>query len=437
MATQSMAPHRPSVCVIGAGIIGTASAFALDRAGWNVTLCDAFNAPGQGTSFANGAQLSYSYVEPLASPATLRSLPSLLLSPHSPFFWKPRLSLSHWKWITQFALACSQSRTDRGTRDLLHLAGLGRNTLHSWLECLGTASSELHYQRPGKLVIYRDALSRPAAQRQIDLQAGYGCEQRLLTAQECLGIEPALGNDQGNETIAFGVWTPSEEVIDPAALCRALSQASGATLQLGQPIRALQVHKGKVVALDHQGESIHADHFVLAAGLASADLTRPLGLHLPLEAIKGYSITLAVQNAAAAPQVSVTDVARKIVYARLGNKVRVAGFAELGNRSLGLVPDRIQSLCRSAQSMFPEAFETSAPHAWAGLRPATPDSLPIIGATRWPNLWLNTGHGALGLTLAAGSAAVLKDLMLGLKPGIDPYPFHPPDFHARGLHPET
>ena len=428
MTTQSMATRRPTVCVIGAGIIGSASAFALGRAGWQVTLCDAFNAPGQGTSLANGAQLSYSYVEPLAAPTTLRSLPSLLLSPHSPFFWKPRLSLSHWKWITQFALACRQSRTDRGTRDLLGLARLSRDTLHSWLECLGTDLSDLHYKNPGKLVIYRDALSRPAVQRQIDLQAGYGCEQHLLSAKECLGIEPALSHDQGKDqgqAMAFGVWTPSEEVIDPAALCRALSQASGATLQLGQPIRALQVHKGKVVAIDSHEAPIQADHYVLAAGLCSVDLAGPLGLHLPLEAIKGYSITLAVQNAAAAPQVSVTDVARKIVYARLGSNVRVAGFAELGNRNLTHVPERIQSLCRCAQSIFPEAFEISEPHAWAGLRPATPDSLPLIGATRWPNLWINTGHGALGLTLAAGSAAVLKDLMGGFKPGIDPYPFQP------------
>lgn len=422
MTTAPTLARAPTACVIGAGVVGAATAFALGRAGWQVTLMDAMGGAGQGASFANGAQLSYSYVEPLATPATLRSLPSLMLSAGSPFSWRPRRSVSHWAWLAQFALACRQSTADRTTRDLLALSTLSCNTLHGWLKSLGPEAINLHHSRTGKLVIYRDASSRGAAQRQIDLQAAHGCEQRLVTGQECVALEPALANDQGKR-IAFGVWTPSEEVVDSVALSQTLAQNSGATLQWDQPIRALQVRNGKVVAIGTHGEPVLADHFVLAAGVASADLLRPLGMRLPIEAIKGYSLTLPVLAQAAAPQVSVTDLARKVVYARLGNHVRVAGFAELGNTNLALTPSRIQSLCASTQSIFPGACDTSQVNAWAGLRPATPSGIPFVGATPWPNFWLNTGHGALGLTLAAGSAAMLADLMGGVSPSIAPAPY--------------
>jgi D-amino-acid dehydrogenase len=328
-------------------------------------------------------------------------------------------------WIGKFAVACRQSTADRSTRDLLALAALSRNTLHAWLKTQGIEGIDLQHRCPGKLVLYRNQAARAAVQRQIDVQAAHGCQQRLISVQECLELEPALANDQGKK-IAFAVWTPSEEVINPFALSKALAQTSGAVLQWCQPVRALHVHKGKVVVLDHQGNQIQADHFVLAAGDASAGLLRRLGLRLPIEAIKGYSLTLPVQQESAAPSVSVTDLEHKVVYARLGKHLRVAGFAELGNTDLALTHSRIQSLCNHTQSIFPAACDVSNVSAWAGLRPATPSGIPLIGATRWPNLWLNTGHGSLGLTLAAGSAAVLTDLMGGARPGIDPTPYQQP-----------
>jgi D-amino-acid dehydrogenase len=424
MRNAPILARAPTVCVIGAGVVGAATAFALGRAGWRVTLVDSLRGAGQGASYANGAQLSYSYVEPLATPATLRALPSLLLSEGSPFRWQPRCSVSHWTWLAQFLRACRQSTADQTTRDLLALSALSANTLHGWLRSLGDQTMSLHHSRPGKLVICREESSRGAAQRQIDLQATHGCEQRLVSPHECLALEPALANDQGKR-IAFGVWTPSEEVIDSAALSQALACQSGATLHWDQPIGALQVRNGKIVAVGPQGEPILADHFVLAAGMASADLLRPLGVRLPIEAIKGYSLTLPVRTDSAAPTVSVTDLAHKVVYARLGNHLRVAGFAELGNTNLALAQGRIESLCASAQSIFPGACDISQVNAWAGLRPATPSGIPMVGATRWPNLWLNTGHGALGLTLAAGSAALLSDLMGSVNPSISAAPYRP------------
>lgn len=412
---------RGSVCVVGAGIVGCASAYALARDGWQVTLADAAAQPGQGASLANGAQLSYSYVEPLATPAALRALPGWLMKADSPLRWRPRPDVDHLRWLAAFVRACSAGQVRRTTEALLALSFLSRDTLHAWLaEQPGMAARSGH-ARPGKLVLYRDATARAGVQRQLAAQAALGCRQRLVDATECAAIEPALAADR--ERIAFGVWTDSEEVVDAARLAQELAQASGATLRLGERALGFELRDGRLRALRLQDDVVEAEHFVVATGAGAATLLRPLGLRLPVEPIKGYSITLPVVDAAAAPRVSVTDTARKIVHARLGDRLRVAGFAELVGTDRRIDAARIDALCDAVRQTFPGACDLSEPAAWAGLRPATPDGRPRVGATRIPNLWINAGQGALGLTLAAGSAALLARLMAGTAPGIDPRPY--------------
>jgi len=401
-------------CIVGAGIVGCATAYALARDGWQVTLVDALPAVGQGASLANGAQLSYSYVEPLATPAALRALPGWLLSPSSPLRWRPRPDLQHLRWLAAFVGACRSAEVRRTTEALLALSFASRDTLHAWLRELPGA---LQHARPGKLVIHRDARKRAAVQRQLAWQRELGCRQRLVGADECIALEPALAGVRGD--IAFGVWTEDEEVIDAALLSQALASASGATVRLGQ--RALGFEHGKALLLEHG--RIEADHFIVTAGAASAALLRPLGIALPIEPIKGYSVTLPIVRSDAAPRASITDQARKIVFARLGKQLRVAGFAELTGFDLGIDDARIASLVAAARETFPGACDFAQPQPWAGLRPATPSSRPLIGATGVPNLWVNTGHGALGLTLAAGSAALLARLMRGEPARIDARPY--------------
>ncbi|MBI3369353.1 MAG: FAD-dependent oxidoreductase [Burkholderiales bacterium] len=410
------------VCVIGAGIVGAATAYRLSREGWRVTLVDALAAPGLGESRANGAQLSYSYVEPLATPAALLALPRWLLSADSPMRWQPRWEVAHWRWLLSFVAACRWPQVRRTTAALLALSTLSRDTLHRWLHELPDLAAAAHHARPGKLVLYRDAGARGAVLRQLQWQHELGCAQRVVSADECRQLEPALAATGGGP-IAFGVWTQSEEVVDPSLLAQQLARASGATLHLGVTARRFEHANGRVQALDLGQQRIAADHFVLAAGPASAALLRPLGAPPPIEPIRGYSVTLPVVDARAAPRASVTDQGRKLVYARLGGTLRVAGFAELCGIDRTLDPRRGQALCDAVRATFPQACSFDDPRPWVGLRPATSSGRPWVGATRWPGLWLNAGHGSLGLTLACGSAALLADLMSGRVPAVDPSPF--------------
>lgn len=413
-------------CVIGAGIVGSASAYALARAGWRVTLVDANAEPGQGASRANGGQLSYSYVEPLATPAALAALPGWLLSPDSPLRWRPRPEMAHLRWLAAFVAACRWSRVRSTTEALLALSFLSRDTLHGWLaEQPAALARAACHARPGKLVLYRDAGARDAVARQIGWQRELGCAQRIVEPDECLALEPAL-RATGGGAIEFGVWTEDEEVADAAALARGLVEASGAQLQLGQRVTGFDMDAGRVFALRGEDGRIEADHFVLAAGPAASALLHPLGAALPIEPIRGYSITLPVVDAAAAPRVSITDNGRKLVHARLGERLRVAGFAELCGPQVRVDPRRIEALCAAVRETFPGACDFADPQPWAGLRPATPGGRPLVGRTRWANLWVNAGHGALGLTLAPGSAKLLEALMDGSAPPIDPAPFRVP-----------
>jgi D-amino-acid dehydrogenase len=396
------------VCIVGAGIVGCASAHALARDGWQVTLVDAAHAPAQGASLANGAQLSYSYVEPLATPAALRALPGWLLRPDGPVRWRPRAESAHWRWLAAFTLACRTRQVQRSTEALLALSALSRSTLHAWLAELPGAAGLAQHRRPGKLVLYRDPAARPTAERQLAWQRALGCDQRLLDARECLAAEPALAA-AGAAGIAFGVWTGSEEVIDAPTLALHLARASGAQLRWGQRVEGVLRQGGRVAGLRLAGgEVLPADQVVLAAGVASARLARTAGLALPIEPIKGYSVTLQITTPALAPLASVTDQGRRMVFARLGARLRVAGFAELVGDDTAIDPRRIHALVHAAHTLFPGACDLAGPVApWAGLRPSTPSGLPLVGATRVPGLWLNTGHGGLGLTLAAGSAVRL------------------------------
>jgi len=426
MNDRTAAPRGRSVCVVGAGIVGCATAYALSREGWDVTLVDALGAPGQGTSLANGAQLSYSYVEPLATPSALRSLPGWLLSSNGPLRWRPRPDPAHLRWLLAFVLACRTSQVRRTTTALLALSSLSRATLHGWLGDLPHVARSAGLAQPGKLVIYRKPELRAGVERQLAWQRELGCRQSLVDEAECLRLEPALaGVPHGG--IAFGVWTEDEEVIDSALLARALAAASGARLLLSHRVTGL-VREGGVIGgltLDGDCRELAADHVVLAAGSTVAPLLRPLGLALPIEPIKGYSVTLPIVASAAAPRASITDQSRKMVFARLGDRLRVAGFAELVGQDLRIADARIAALCDAANALFPGACDVSQPQPWAGLRPATPSGRPLVGALGFSNLWVHAGHGALGLTLAAGSAALLSQLMAGVTPAVDPAPFRP------------
>lgn len=398
------------VCVIGAGVIGCATAYELARQGHDVHLLDSEQAPGLGTSYANGAQLSYSYVEPFASPATLRGLPKMLLSRGSAVRFHPRWDWRQWAWGLQFLRACSARQSLQGTAQLLQMAQASRATLEQWMH---EERWSFGFEENGKLVLCPTPEALRLQERQVALQAALGCRQEVLSVRECLDKEPALRSAPGLPW-AGGVWTRDECIGDPHRLCEdmvASLQKSGGRVSWGVRAASFRRRGDRVEAVVTSEGEIGADAFVMAAGPRVVPLAARLGIYLPIYPIKGYSITVPFRGGAVRPRASVTDLGRKTVFAPLGGQLRVAAMAEVGATGLDVPPDRVRTMVDAVAQTYPGLCDLEAPAVWAGLRPATPTSVPIVGRWRESNVYLNVGHGALGLTLAAGSAVALSRQM--------------------------
>jgi D-amino-acid dehydrogenase len=412
------------VCVLGAGIVGLAAAWRLQRDGHEVTLVDRAEA-GAGASGANGAQLSYAYVQPLADPGIWAQLPRLLLAADSPLKLRPRWDVDQWRWGLAFLAACRASASREATARLLALGAQSRLAFEDWLEA---ESPDCDFSATGKLVLYRSEAAFAGARRQLALQRSLGTEQCAVSAAECEAIEPALA--ASNARFAGGIHTPGECAADCLKVCQALLQSlrrGGASVRLGVEVQGWSLRSGTAHAVRTDQGEIAADAFVLALGSASPRLAQPLGVRLPVYPLKGYSVTLpAAAPAGAAPRVSITDAARKLVFARIGERLRVAGMAELVGDDLAIPRARIEALLAGTRELFP-ALETARHEPWAGLRPATPTGLPIVGAhPRAPaNVLFDTGHGALGFTLAFGSALRIAEAVRALEPRLTRSPAVP------------
>ncbi len=397
------------VCVLGAGIVGLATAYELNQRGHEVTVIDRAKA-GQGASGGNGSQLSYSYVQPLADPGIWAQLPKLLLSPSSPLKIRPQLDLHQWRWGMRFLMACKAATSRSTTVSLLQLAAESRQGFDAMLLKEKLA---VDFSSTGKLVLFSTASSFAAAQKQMLLQRAMGSLQEAVRAQRCVEIEPALANYQRH--IIGAIHTPSECAADCQKTCNgllALLNQRGVRFLLDTPIEQIVTSQGLVKGIKTSRGEIQADQYVMALGAASAPMARQLGVDLPVYPLKGYSITVNVHEQSGcapptAPLVSVTDSARKVVFARIGSRLRVAGMAELTGYDTQVSPRQIGSLKASTQALFPNCSDFAELHPWAGLRPATPTALPLIGrqAKGPKNMLFNVGHGALGFTLAFGSAA--------------------------------
>lgn len=400
------------VLILGAGIIGLSTAYALRQKGHDVTVIDQHDEVAQGATLANGAQLSYSYVAPLAGEGVMGKIPKWLFNPSSPLRVKPSLHLSDICWNLRFLRACNATTSAQTTQELLKLAYLSRAHYHTLFE--NTAFQGIDYRRAGKLVIHRSLASLKSATAQLALQEKQGgMPQQALSTEECIRQEPALAPMASH--IVGGIYTESEEAADAYKVSLALKdslQAQGATFLMGKPIQKLEKTTASTVHVrlsDHR--VLQADSIVVCMGAESTPLLSTLGITVPVNALKGYSLTLAIENDAMAPKVSITDFERKVVYARLGKRLRIAGMADLVGMDYRIDPQRIRALTQAAKAVFPQAGNYVTATPWAGLRPATPLGKPIIDRTPFSNLFLNIGHGALGFTLATGSADVLCSLI--------------------------
>lgn len=397
------------VIVIGGGVVGLTSAWWLLEAGYKVTLVDRASDVASGASHGNGGQLSYRYVSPLADAGVPLKAIQWLFQEHGPLRFKPEFDLRQWTWLASFLGQCTAVANRRTTAKLLELGELSRTGMQQ----LGAIISpdEFDWRDAGKLVVYRSS-------KIFEQAAGKATAGDIWTGAECAAREPSLA--AARSLLAGGIYNAGEAVADCYAFCVALAERVRAHPRFGgfvhAEVRGLAVAGGRVTGLDTSIGPLGADAYVLAAGIQSRALAEYAGIKLPLYPLKGYSLTAPIRPTDIGPQISVTDFERKVLYARIGDRLRVAAMVDMVGEDLTLNPKRVGSLTRQVRETMPHAADYSQVTAWAGLRPATPNSAPIVGATPLSNLWLNVGHGPLGFTFAAGTAHLLSSLMQGKPP---------------------
>jgi D-amino-acid dehydrogenase len=406
------------ILILGAGVAGVASAWYLWRDGHEVTVLERNEAVALETSFANGGQLSYSYVAPLASPSVIPKIPPWLLRRDAPLRFTPELDLQQWRWILEFLAACNGRTADVTTERLLRLSFYSRDLMH---ELVDSEMLEFEYVKNGKLVVHTERESFESARRLMAFQESLGCEQSALDARECVALEPALEAMSGR--IRGAIYTPSEDAGDCWKFCNELKRLmttgpNPATYRFNVEVQRLLAMRGRLLGVETSAGVMEADAYVLALGTNAPALMAPLGVRLPIHPLKGYSLSLPITDDRGAPRISVTDYQRKVVYARLGGELRVAGMADLSGRRCEIDVERVEQLVHEVRTAFPRASDFRELHPWCGMRPATPRGTPILGPTPHANLWLNVGHGALGFTLALGTGRVVADLAAGREPKV-------------------
>lgn len=410
------------VVVLGAGLLGVSSAWFLRQQGHEVTVIDRHAVPAAETSFANGGQISVSHAEPWAGPGTPRKVLKWLGQAEAPLLFRLRADPHQWRWALAFLRECTASRARANIGQLVRLGLYSRAVLGRL-----RAELDLHYdqQLRGILHFYTDPREFEHACSAAAQMREFGCDRRAIDANEAVRIEPALA--QVRSQLAGATYTVDDESGDARQFVLALArhcEAAGVRFRMDSEITALRPGPGglsHVEFTDAEGSytALKGDAFVIALGSFSPMLLRPLGIHLPVYPAKGYSLTAPVRDPALAWQVSLTDDEFKLVYSRLGDRLRVAGTAELNGYERQLDPSRCEAILRRVDALFPGAADLSQARFWSGLRPTTPGNVPLIGRSRLPNLFLNTGHGTLGWTHACGSGLSLARIVSGLEPEVE------------------
>lgn len=399
-----------TVVVIGGGIMGVTTAYALNLRGHQVTLIDSASDFATGASYANGGQLSWAHIDPLANPSMLLKLPAILLGMDAAIRLRAVPTPHLINWGRRFIGQCRPDREKTNIKRLFKLSMFSRDALHKLNERL---TLSYHHQTNGKLVLFSNTQELAAAKIKKQFKDTLGCHTEMLTADECVVLEPAI--ESIHHRIVGGLYSAMDESGDSHLFCTQLAehcrQRDLVRFELNcQADRIITQNNSAIGVATSQGDII-ADHVVIAAGAASFNLARSAMLKLPLLPVKGYSLSVPVRHQGA-PALSVTDMAQKTVYSRLGEQFRIAGIHQIGFSDTTVHARQTNQLLDMAKSCFPDAADYGAdPRGWVGLRPTTPDSVPLIGPTPVRNLWLNTGQGMLGWTLATGSAELLARLM--------------------------
>ncbi|QDL54945.1 D-amino acid dehydrogenase [Rhodoferax aquaticus] len=416
--------------VLGSGLLGVSSAYFLSQLGHEVTVVDRQATPAAETSFANGGQISVSHAEPWANPGAPIKLLQWLGKEDAPLLFRLRADMRQWLWGLQFLRECTPARTRHNIQQIVRLGTYSRDTLQQLRRDTGISYDQ---RTQGILHFYTSQKEFEAALTPAEQMRALGCERRVVSADEAVALEPALRHIRAR--LAGATYTAEDESGDANRFARELvklCEAQGVKFLMSHTVTALREAGGQIdhiEATDAEGrfQRLRADAYVLAMGSVSPVLAKPLGINLPIYPAKGYSVTMPVKDAAMAHQVSLTDDEYKLVFSRLTpvagsdgtDRLRIAGTAELNGYDRDLNRVRCEAIVRRVEALFPGAGDTTQASFWTGLRPATPSNVPLIGKSKLPNLFLNTGHGTLGWTHACGSGKSIARIVSGKAAEVD------------------
>ncbi len=398
------------IAVLGAGVVGVTTAYYLAEAGHDVTIVDRETEIARSCSLGNGAQLSYSYVDAMASPAFLAKMPGLLAGIDRAIRVRPPVNMDLVRWGLSFLWQCSSDKATRNTIANLALAQRSKQLLD---ELRPKLNGDFGFKAAGKLVLLRSEREMAHARETCKLKAEYGNRVDVVSMEEAISIEPGLAHMPG--PYAGAVSSPGDDVGDSRAFAEILAQhlqdTTTCKIFLNTEIDKLLVEKDKLKAVSTDQGILDADAVVVCLGTWSPALLKPLGINTSIYPARGYSVTL--PPGPHVPSASITDLGCRFVMSRIGEKVRVAGFADFVGSDISRDAGRIQELLEIAKAKAPGAadFAATPNHSWAGSRPLTPNGQPIIGPTSVRGLFLNTGHGSFGWTLACASGEKVSSLI--------------------------
>ena len=405
------------VVVLGAGVVGTATAYYLARAGHEVEVIERQSGPALETSFANAGEISPGYASPWAAPGIPQKAIRWLLMRHAPLILRPEFDLEMVAWLVAMLGNCTSRRYVVNKSRLGRLAEYSRLCLMALRTETGISYDE---RMQGTLQLFRTQAQLDGAAKDIKVLKAEGVPFEVLDRAGCIAVEPGLAG--ADDPFVGGLRLPNDETGDCFKFTNrlaAMASELGVRFRFDTPVLGLEHSGGKVTGVRTDKGLVTADQYVVALGSFSARLVRPLGLGLPVYPVKGYSITAPIIDPDRAPVSTLLDETYKVAITRLGDRIRVGGMAEISGYNNALPERRRQTLIRSVGSLFPGAGDLEAASFWSGLRPMTPDSTPVVGASPVEGLWFNTGHGTLGWTMACGSGQVISDLISGRAPAIE------------------
>ncbi len=404
------------VLILGSGVIGTTSAWYLRQAGHEVTVLDRQPGPALETSFANAGQLSFGYTSPWAAPGVPLKAVKWLFQEHAPLAIRPTADMAQYRWLWQMLRNCTAGRYAINKARMVRMSDYSRDCIN---ELRAATGIDYEGRQLGTTQLFRTQQQLDAAAQDIEVLRQYGVPYEVLDRQGIVRVEPALAGKA--DTLVGALRLPEDQTGDCQLFTRklaALAAAAGVEFRFDQDVAGLQRDGDRITGVRIGGRLETADHYVVALGSYSPQLLAPLGMRLPVYPLKGYSLTLPITDAAMAPTSTILDESYKVAVTRFEDRIRVGGMAEVAGFDLSLDPRRRATLEKVVRDLYPHGGDLSRAEFWTGLRPATPDGTPVVGATPYRNLFLNTGHGTLGWTMAAGSGRYLADLMDGRTPQI-------------------